>query len=276
MIKTSIVLLSITGLILAVNPVLAVPPTFVESELTTPGTSRELWLPPAADNAPVISLGEAIDPATGETVNGLAFIHYKKGLGKLGNKNGELTSSTCYTFLGRGAKWRTAENYLFDAANVRRLDPASIRTLLAQGVESWDGEVLANVFGTEATGTVDGVDTSSPDGKNEVLFGDIAKQGAIAVTIVWGNFYGPSSQRKLVEWDMIFDQTDYDWSAEASGVAGKMDFHNIASHEIGHAAGMGHSGSCADETMYAYADYAETKKRDLNTGDIAGIKALYK
>ena len=39
---------------------------------------------------------------------------------------------------------------------------------------------------------------------------------------------------------------------------------------------MGHSGSTyTEETMYAYAANGETKKRSLNTGDIAGIDGLY-
>ena len=56
-----------------------------------------------------------------------------------------------------------------------------------------------------------------------------------------------------------------------------MDVLNIAVHEVGHAGGMGHpDGTCVDETMYAYASNGETRKRTLNAGDIAGIKALYK
>lgn len=51
---------------------------------------------------------------------------------------------------------------------------------------------------------------------------------------------------------------------------------NIATHELGHAMGLGHpSDACTEETMFAYANYAETKKRDLNAGDMAGIKKLY-
>ncbi|MEK6868829.1 MAG: matrixin family metalloprotease, partial [Nanoarchaeota archaeon] len=62
----------------------------------------------------------------------------------------------------------------------------------------------------------------------------------------------------------------------STGEAGKMDFENIATHELGHSVGMGHPDStCTEETMYAYADYGETKKRDLNTGDTAGINSLY-
>ena len=55
-----------------------------------------------------------------------------------------------------------------------------------------------------------------------------------------------------------------------------MDFENIATHELGHSIGMGHpSSECIEETMYAYADFGETKKRTLNTGDIEGISELY-
>ena len=57
-----------------------------------------------------------------------------------------------------------------------------------------------------------------------------------------------------------------------------MDYENIAQHEIGHAVGMGHApetSECVEETMYPTASNGETLKRDLNVGDIAGIKALY-
>ena len=98
---------------------------------------------------------------------------------------------------------------------------------------------------------------------------------AIAVTIIWGIFGGSPFNRQLVEWDQIYDDATYDWSI--SGEAGKMDFENIATHELGHAVGMSdlYNSTCANETMYGYAAYGETKKRDLNAGDISGISKLY-
>jgi len=280
--KKIIATLSVLSLMLSAGTVFAAP-NLAPHNLNTPGTSRTLLLPEAADRSPVISLGQAVDPVSGAVVEGIAFIHYKDNFGN-GNSNGRSNESrggrggsACYAFLANGAKWKNTEDYMFDATNGRGLNEATLHSFLSQSVETWDGEVAANVFGVEVAGTVDGADTSSPDGKNEILFGNVSSQGAIAITIVWGTFYGPPSQRQLVEWDMIFDDTDFDWSAEALGVAGKMDFHNIAAHEVGHAAGMGHpESSCVNETMYAYADNAEIKKRDLNSGDIAGIKALYK
>ncbi len=150
-----------------------------------------------------------------------------------------------------------------------------MRSLLAGGLGKWETTASgAAIFGGEVAGTVDGADTSSTDRKNEVLFGNIDTPGAIAVAIVWGVFRGPPSGRGLVEWDMVFDDVDFGWSL--SGEAGAMDFDNIATHEIGHAAGMGHpDDSCTEETMYRYADLGETQKRDLNAGDIAGIDSLY-
>ena len=77
---------------------------------------------------------------------------------------------------------------------------------------------------------------------------------------------------------MVFDNVDFQWGdVEASGISSYMDFLNIATHEIGHAAGMGHPPeTCTEETMYAFAEEGETKKRTLEAGDIAGIQELYK
>lgn len=269
---------AIVGLVSSYVPALAIP-TFTPAELSTPGVLRNLFLPGAAENSPVISLGSAIDPQSGKTVDGYAFIHYKPGFSHKPQHSGGSgdTASACYAFIARGARWKATENYLVDPTNTRGLDATTTRDLFAQATNAWDGQVVFDVFGPETAGIVNGADSSSPDGKNEFLFGNVSNQGAIAVTIVWGIFYGPTYQRQLVEWDMVFDDVDFGWSAETAGVAGKMDFLNIAAHEVGHAAGMGHpSDGCTEETMYRFASAGETKKRDLNSGDVAGIKMLYK
>ena len=57
----------------------------------------------------------------------------------------------------------------------------------------------------------------------------------------------------------------------------KMDFANIATHELGHSVGLDdlYDDKCREQTMHGYADYGETKKRTLEAGDIAGISKLY-
>ena len=75
---------------------------------------------------------------------------------------------------------------------------------------------------------------------------------------------------------MVMNDPDYTWGDAAVNNA-LMDLQNIITHEEGHALGLAHpSDICTEETMYRFATNGETKKRDLNTGDIAGVKNLYK
>lgn len=240
---------------------------------------RKVGIPPQAQklDEDTYYLGKTKDK-NGQDVEGYMYIHT--------NRQNSLKAGTtsCYTYLAKSAKWKVVEDYLVDPTNSEGLSPQFVKDTVGGSIAKWedatDGTVDSvlgiNVMGGEGAGTVDGVDEVAPDDKNEVLFGDFDSAGVIAVTIVWGRFGGPLPQRELVEWDMLVDEVDFDWSGEANGVPGKMDLDNIVTHEEGHAFGMGHpANTCVDETMYAYADYGETKKRDLNSGDIAGINKLY-
>jgi len=103
-----------------------------------------------------------------------------------------------------------------------------------------------------------------------LVWGNYPTSGVIAVTIMWYN----TATKTMVEFDMVFD-TDYAWSI--SGEAGKMDLQNIATHELGHGAGLSdlYSNAAYQETMYGYSDFGEVSKRDLYAGDIQGITRLY-
>jgi predicted Zn-dependent protease len=56
-----------------------------------------------------------------------------------------------------------------------------------------------------------------------------------------------------------------------------MDLQNIATHEFGHAVGLGdiYDTACSSVTMYGYSDYGDTVKRTLETPDITGLRTLY-
>ncbi len=206
------------------------------------------------------------------------FIDYKKGNTKppwAGGGGGGTTTTTCFALLAKGAKWKNVEPWYINPANTEGLSDAFVFSNIAADIQKWEDASSANILGNGSINTsILVADESSPDGVNEVYFGNVDSTGAIAVTIVWGIFSGPPSQRRLVEWDQVYDQADYNWSS--SGEANKMDFENIATHEIGHSVGMGHPpDGCVNETMYRFATEGETKKRDLNSGDIAGINDLY-
>lgn len=267
-------------LVLFAGPVLA-KPDFSSRELVTSGTARVLTLPPASDNSPVISLGTAVDPQSGKVVEGFAIIHPKKGFHHRPGHNGgpgagSNGGSSCYSFLSNGAKWKTVESWVTNTENSESLSSDFILNNLTSDITKWEDAAGFDILGvgsTTATALV--ADTQSPDGSNEVYFADVSSSGAIAVTIVWGIFSGPPFARELVEWDQVYDDVDFEWSS--TGEAGKMDFENIATHELGHALGMGHSDdSCTEETMYRFASEGETKKQTLNAGDITGIAELYK
>ncbi|MBU2497196.1 MAG: matrixin family metalloprotease [Nanoarchaeota archaeon] len=251
----------------------------------------------AVEVAPnIFYLGEAFD--NGKKVQGFAIINKKKDFGKPGTEcgngicepgenakncpadcgssnGGSGGDSSCYAVYAKGAIWKTTEPYLLDTTNNDGMNDSFVYNVIATSLETWDNEVSFDIFGTRTIGIIDGIDEIQPDGKNEVYFGDISYEGAIAVTIVWGIFGGPPKNRELVEWDQLYDHTDFDFG-NADENPSIMDLQNIATHEDGHSLGLGHpSDTCTEETMYRFADYGETKKRTLNTGDIAGVNYLY-
>lgn len=283
MVKKLLTFIALFLFIALVSPVSASSQRQVAT-LDTVGTHQTLYLPWQADNSPVISLGTAVDPASGKVVEGYAFVHPKNAPAKPPWAGGNSGATKCYGFLARGAKWKTIEPWLVNPSNSRGLTGNFVLNNLGDDIVKWedaaDGtvggggsiDILGNGSSTLATLVAD---TISPDGSNEVYFADISSSNAIAVTIIWGIFGGPSAGRELVEWDQIYDDVDFDWSS--SGEGGKMDFENIATHELGHSVGLDdlYDSNCSEQTMYGYASYGETKKQTLESGDIAGISTLY-
>ena len=286
-------LLGLLVILVSVDAALAGKPDFQAADVNPSKGHATVTIPAKAVevNPNVFYLGTAVDK--GMVVEGYAIVDYRVGYGKPSGCNndgvcqgwespscadcsgGGSGTSSCYGFLAKGAKWKTVEPYIIDPANTRGLDESFVRANLAADIGKWEAAAGVNILGDETAGVVDGADMDSPDGRNEIYLGNISDEGAIAITIVWGVFGGPAQKRQLVEWDQVYDQVDYDWSA--SGEAGKMDFENIATHELGHSVGMGdlYTSECSEQTMYGYASYGETKKRTLEAGDIKGVGTLY-
>lgn len=281
-------------LLFSISLVFAIKPDFINANsanshvvITIPDKAVEVA-------SGVFYLGESLDEK-GRLVEGYAFFlreNYARPGTECGNgvcepgenakkcaldcSGGEDPVSSCYTFIdSSGAKWNNQEPYLVDPSNTQGLTDEFVRQSIADAVTEWETESGENSFGDEVFGVVEfSTIGNTANGKNEVVFGSIEIPGAIAVTYVWGIFRGNPRNRQLVEWDMVFDQVDFSWANDGS--IGSMDFENIAQHELGHALGLSHpESSCMEETMYAYADIGEIKKRDLFDGDKAGIFDLY-
>lgn len=176
--------------------------------------------------------------------------------------------SSHYKLLAKGFRWKVLPaNYVIDPDNSQGLTEAIIVSATVASAEEWDDHTGAELFGSYSIDHECSWDSDVPDGRNELLFGNYPQAGVIAITVIWGR------SREIVEFDIMFD-TDFLWG-DASGGSPVMDLQNIATHELGHGAGLGDIYHCSLETMYGYSGYGETIKRDLYTGDIAGIQTLY-
>lgn len=181
-----------------------------------------------------------------------------------------------------GVKWKIFPVPVEANPTTSGLDPSAVLATITTSAEEWDdgaysgwGGVSPNLFQVStqfSTKTYNDLAWTSDklDGVNALVWGNYPTAGVIAVTILW---YSPGT-KTIVEFDIVFD-IDYAWST--SGEAGKMDLQNIATHELGHGAGLDdlYQDAAYRETMYGYSSLAETSKRDLYTGDKQGITKLY-
>lgn len=215
----------------------------------------------APEKSPVIVLTEAGD---WDLVR-VDFIHYAKppAVSK------PPASDVCYTLMG--VKWNALPvNYAINPANPQGLSESFITSAIYASAETWDARTSKELFGNAYT-----VDNSARYGvrdyKNAIAFGDYPGNDTIAVTSVWYTRRG----KQIVEFDQLYN-TRFLWG-DATVNSTLMDLRNIATHELGHAAGLDdiYSTSCSAVTMYGYSDYGDTAKITLEQPDITGLQAMY-
>ena len=217
----------------------------------------------------------------------ITFIHFKKGHAKPSwagdgkkDKNPE-EDQGLYVYLAKGAKWKVAEDILVNPVCGENLDGSGdglIIDAVIAGLNEWEdgGDSDLSIFGDVIIDENVSYNNGEYRGSNTFSFGSYSTADVIAVTSVWGYFTGPPSQREIIEAHILMND-DFEWG-DASVDSLLMDIQNIATHELGHWAGMGdlYEIGAGEETMYGYSAEGETKKRDLYYGDITGITDLYK
>jgi len=219
----------------------------------------------------------------GKLIDGIIAYHHRPGHdGGPGGGGTEKTTGgeKCFNVFAKGAKWKVTEDYVIDPTNLASLDEQAVRDAINQAVATWEfsnGDIFGVEIPEDPLNPVDGIDTVSPDGKNEVLFGDISSSNALGVTWLWGYFSGPPGTRSLIEWDQMYDDVTFtNWSTALNVAPENFDFLAVATHEMGHSGGLSHANdTCTEETMYRYISQGQDKERTLHAGDIAGIKNLY-
>lgn len=240
--------------------------------------AERVSLPPHAQEIEpgVYYLGRVKDHA-GRDVDGIAFVHSRE----LGARAADSSSARapkpdpCYAFLYSGVRWKAIEDFVVSPTIANAPDGALFLDQIGFALANWEGAAGKQIFGSGTVGDVDlGLIGNGINGVNEVTFAPIANPSTLAFAVVWGVFNVPSPKRELIEWDLVFRD---DVPFGANGETDRYDFWSTFAHESGHAAGLAHpSDTCTEETMYRFASFGLTKKRDLNSGDIAGIAALYK
>jgi hypothetical protein len=205
------------------------------------------------------------------------------GGGKGGGGGEETDAKTCYSYIAKGAKWNTAEGYVFNPDNDYVGDIGHIAAGIDGPFQTWEGAAGTNIVGSGTSVEYElEADTSGTDGQNEIYFATIADPGVLGYTIVWytrsrGRFVG-----QIVESDMVIDN-DGDWSWYAGDSIGEIkegefDFWGVFTHEAGHWVGMGHTKTtdlCTKQTMYPSISSKDSSKRSLELGDTTGVHALY-
>lgn len=176
------------------------------------------------------------------------------------------TDCTATAYSLTGWKWNTAYSGRLDTTNPYGLSSSGLLSAFNAGGNEWDNSVAAEIFGSITSGGSAG-SIRKFDGFNQ--HGFKAGGNYVAVTYTW------ASGGVAVESDAAYN-TNYPWSL--SGASNAMDVQNVATHELGHTFGMGHTSTASANsclTMYPYVNYGQTNQRTLGDGDLRGIDALY-
>lgn len=176
------------------------------------------------------------------------------------------TESKDFHLIQGGIRWflnATALEYSITGTE----DVSGGNTAIENAVATWGGFITTRDF------TRDDVNPSTNlcGGDNEIRWGSIDGPGGILAT---ASVCRNVATKEIVGFRVTMDTGD-NWAI--GNVTGKFDVENVASHEFGHVAGLGHDNppksGCL--TMYKFASTGETQKRTLGLGYKLGMDKLY-
>ena len=143
---------------------------------------------------------------------------------------------------------------------------SAIEPAIRAGADAWQlqsGASFAFRFAGFSTQT-----TTTNDGINLVMFRNESSGSALATTYSW------FSGTRIIEADIVFWDAGFQFVTGTSGCSGAFFIEDIATHEFGHALGLGHS-TVPTATMYPSISACSQQARTLDADDIAGVLSLY-
>ncbi len=204
----------------------------------------------------------------GADISKIVFVDYGRPPQSIHNgPSGDICGdgSTKYTRLSGGIRWDSFPiPYTIDSSS-SGIDSTAAATAVKAAFNTIDDE-------GHPPGDFFLLTTSDP--KITVKWASMDGPGnALAVTTTYYN----TASKTIIKADIVFDSGDK-WSVNSNyGCAGggnSFDVQDVATHEIGHAIGLGHVTDSL-LTMYKYASPGETLKSSLGRGDQRGVDRLY-
>ena len=166
-----------------------------------------------------------------------------------------------------GPKWATQQvPYYINPANADMSESAAIDAI-QQGAMAWTAQSNANIM-LYYMGRTSGSNLTQ-NGRSEVFFRPTSAGGMAGEAYWW---YDASYH--LIEADVAFYDGGFKFFPGSSGCSGGIYLTDIATHELGHALGLGHS-SVSSASMYPAMGWCDTSLRTLDSDDLAGIEKLY-
>ena len=177
-------------------------------------------------------------------------------------------SSTTRAYTVFGSIWPAGTipvPYYINPANMD-VSPSAIEPAIRVGADAWrlqPGASFAFTLAGYSTQT-----TNTNDGINLVMFRNASSGSALATTYTW------FSGTRIIDADMVFWDAGFQFVTGTSECSNAFFIEDIATHEFGHALGLGHS-TVPTATMYPSISTCSQESRTLDPDDIAGVLSLY-
>jgi hypothetical protein len=190
-----------------------------------------------------------------------------------------------FLIFGGGVRWRTFPvRYVITDRNVPGVSAGQVQAAVATAFASWQATPSAQV-----STVFDGFTNAEPDVDGDGL-SVIGFQSRPDLPGVLGQtkFTVDTVTSQLLESDILLN-TIFNWSVAPNGETARFDVQSIATHEIGHFFGLGHSALGETEliggqrrvlgksaVMFPIAfPPGNTEDRRLKPDDVAGISGIY-
>jgi hypothetical protein len=179
-----------------------------------------------------------------------------------------LLTTVLSAYVLNGPMWAGSPAQVLYYVDPTNLDMSASDALftIERAAQTWSqsGAAFAYLYGGPASNP-----TVANDGKNNVYFVSTANGSVIGTTYWW---YDGSNH--LIGFDILFYDGGFTFLPSSATCSGAVYLEDVATHEFGHALGLGHSASTA-ATMYAVYPWCSTAMRSLDTDDIDGVTFLY-